>query len=215
MTKATYQSKYISLKEAAEMFATPDDLLLALKEGALVAEGRHSTDVDLADFEHGYVALNDGEETPTYRHTPIHAQLWETAKADLERNWLNREYGTDHGLYGFTQCTDIRLVRGDVVAMIGEEHVTKPTTQKRENEFHVFVHGIIQEMQQKTNVFPKVKDVWKYLDDNCLQYSIIQEITTEGGGTIYWLSSYGNEQHINRDAFHNLVSKIRRKKIEF
>lgn len=105
MAKPTVVSQFVSLKEAAQRFDDPDNLLRALQDGTLAARGRYS-----ADYTDDRRRLAEP--------TPIPSASWHEAKADFD---LSQLINDDESCFHVVEIERIAL---DTLAATG---VTKNT----------------------------------------------------------------------------------------
>lgn len=124
MAKLKYQRPYKLLAELIDGFE--DELLPALRDGFVIADGIKITDQMIADYEDGILASAVDGQMDEGEHEPIPAKDWKQCKVkntkikqdgyevDLIQSSMTCHYGTSKGDTGVHFWSQVRITNSEL-----------------------------------------------------------------------------------------------------
>lgn len=218
MAKYSYKDrKYFSLKDACTGFDSDDELINALQDGEIVAEGRKISDADYAHIEDGIVAVQENGEPFDSEHEPIKPYVWQIYEFDKENFTLTLRFSSKHGASGINTYYDIQIKKSDLDKFIEKEGsqtgiVKKIKERKRDKTIHYEIGLIIASLTKRLGEFPSATKVWNEIVEQQAQIRCIVDIRRSQAGkedAIFWMKRDGKgrerETRLLRSSLANIV----------
>jgi hypothetical protein len=238
MTPLKYQRPYKLLTELVDIFES--ELLPALQDEFIVAQGIQVTDQMIADYENGILASAVDGQMDEGKHEPIPAGNWKQARirksaadndgylVDISQSSMTCRYGTSKGDSGFHFWNQIRIMNSELQKLEAielKQAIQVPNSQAvkefeidktREQAIDMLIVEVVEFLlKEKNGTFPKSMEVWKRLKQYAGEGLIDRFEETKEEETMYWVSPYGNGDQIRRSSFPNKMTNIKKKHFSF